>query len=468
MSGSVNDLVRDATSLYRFIASIAKRQEPEKNHRKATEDFLRYINHLSENAQRYLQIFVERADSALAEFERQGLSTIREFWSDLHEFVRPVEDAHSLNIPVALIELLENRLSQLEGLDGSRLVLSHTAEWNYTEYPRSDLRFHAQTYEGVVGGGPPFPQKMAFIEMPYSQGNSLFLNLVICHEIGHFVFEELNLEQELSSHIEAVLQGTLEGYGSMSEPDLSWCRERLKYWSEEIYCDRFAIGLVGPAFCFAYIELFDVIGTSDTDETGLAEFSDTHPSDACRFKEYADQLRKGNWWDLLDQDAATSYVALIKKLEAVPEEHYLFSSDEKRDHAMPVLAAFLKLKPAIGDLVNKTFKTKLRVFRGATDREQITIVKNYLSHGVVPSTLMQNGKESHPDAIALINAAYLFYLESLSQLMHRIEGQKDAVLADRHKWAERVEMWTLKSLEDLRLISSSMELTNGDTVPKGY
>ena len=267
MPGSVDDAVRDATSLHRFITSISRRQEPERTHRRPTEQFLEYIRQLSGNAEAFLQSFVERVadpnfDASLVKFERQGLTSVRQFWSALHEFVRPVEEAHSLAIPVALIEHLEDEISRLPNLRGSRLVISHTPELNYIQYPRTDLRYDATVYSGIVSGGPPFPESMALIAIPYSQETSLFSNLVICHELGHFAFEELALEQGLSSKINEVLRTTLTDYSGLSEPDLSWCRERLKYWSEEIYCDRFAIGLIGPAFSLAYIELFDLIGTS--------------------------------------------------------------------------------------------------------------------------------------------------------------------------------------------------------------
>src|SRR5258708_2073639 len=37
-----------------------------------------------------------------------------------------------------------------------------------------------------------FPPKLGFIELPYSQGPSFFTNLVIYHEIGHVVYEQLS------------------------------------------------------------------------------------------------------------------------------------------------------------------------------------------------------------------------------------------------------------------------------------
>jgi hypothetical protein len=457
MPDSLADLVRDAASLHQFIGSIYKRRdEPERTHREATVTFLKYIRDLGENAQSFLQSFIEKdaespRDPDLARFERQGLTTIRGFWASLHELVRPAEDAHTLSIPGALIDFLEKPLSAIPGLDGCRVVISHTAELNYLQYPRTDLRYHAQTYEAIVQGSPEFPKKLALIAMPYSQGSSLFLNLVICHELGHFAFEELGLEERLSRDIDGALKGTLAGYENMSEPDLSWCRERLKYWSEEIYCDRFAIGLIGPAYCFAYIELFDIVGTSDTSDVG--EFNDTHPSDACRFWEHADQLRNGDWWSLLEEGVRTSYVDLVKKLAAMPESSYLYESEEKPKLAEPVLAAFLKLKPKVGALVADTFRYGPRRFRGDLDREEINLVRTYLGHGVVPSTLVQDRKERFPDPVALINGAYLFYLESLPELVRRIANQNEHQLSHRSKWTERVEMWTLKAIEDLGLLT---------------
>ena len=242
----------------------------------------------------------------------------------MHELVRPAEDAHTLSIPVAFVEFLERSLSEIPGLEGCDVVISHTSVLNYFFHPRADLRNYAQRYEAIIGGSPAFPKKLALIGMPYSQATSLFLNLVICHEMGHFAFEELGLEQQLSRDIDSALK-TLPDYQSMSEPDLSWCRERLKYWSEEIYCDRFAIGLIGPAYSFAYIELFDMIGTSDTDD--VVEFYDTHLADACRFKEHSDQLRQGDWWGLVDENTRTSFVDLMKKLAARPEVSYVFESE---------------------------------------------------------------------------------------------------------------------------------------------
>lgn len=444
-----NDLVRDAASFLRFMRSIyGRREDTDRTHRRATNEFLEYIRKLGQKTEVYLQKFVRTPpDPDLASIDRQGLLTLRDFWSDLHGFVQPSRDADTLHIPVVLIEQLEDRLAEIPGLRGCRVVISHTAELNYIQFPRSGLRERAQSYADIVRGSPRFPRKLALIAMPYSQEASLFSNLLICHEMGHFVFEELNLESQFSKYIEKSLKKHFD-ISRLSEPDLSWCRERLWNWTEELYCDRFALGLVGPAFSFSYIELFDVIGVADNDQ--VTEFSDTHPADACRFREHYEQLQYTGWWPLLDR-YGKNYAALIRKLYAIPERKYVYTSDQKPRLARRVLKAFLEVKPRIEALVKQTFDGGESRFLGGGAFDCVTAINRYLSLGIVPATLIRGGQAFGPDPVLLINAAYLFYLEDMGKLIKRIEGEVVDQLPQREKWGQRVEDWTLKALEDLRL-----------------
>jgi hypothetical protein len=252
--------------------------------------------------------------------------------------------------------------------------------------------------------------------MPYSQDDSLFSNIIICHEVGHFVFEELKLgETDLSPLIETSLQ---THFPTESESNLAWCRERLWNWAEEIYCDRFAIGLIGPAYSFSYIEFFDVIGVEGND--GVNEFVDTHPSDSCRFRQHAEQLQDAGWWALLDRDGK-SYADAIRRLSNIPTHDYEFNSDEKPELADRVLAAFRDdVLPHIGKLVKNSFQGREAAFGGDAAFPCVDAIQGYLSWGIVPSTIIHEKQEFVPDAVLLINAAYLFYLEGVTKLIERI------------------------------------------------
>ncbi len=196
-------------------------------------------------------------------------------------------------------------------------MISHTAELNYVQSSRQELRERAESCVGIVPGSPPFPPKMALIAIPYSQDESLFSNLIICHEIGHFVFEQLHLEQALFPRIERALRRS----GKLSGNDLSWCLQRVWAWAEEIFCDRFAISLVGPAFSFSYIsfsyiEMFDVLGIAEDDRVN--DFTDTHPSDSCQVFEHSEQLRKPAGGHFLTNSRIAAIRRLFASWEAFP------------------------------------------------------------------------------------------------------------------------------------------------------
>ena len=438
------------------MRSMCVGQDIDRTYRPATGEFLKYIDKLSESTSLFVQKLVSTPpDPILPALDRQFLLTLRDFWRHIHQFVKPSRDADTLHSPVALIEQLEDHLSRLPGLDGVRLLISHTPELNYFHFPRSVLRQRADDYAAIVPGSPDFPRKTAIIAIPYSQESSLFPNLIICHEMGHFVFEERKLADDLSPHIETALATHFPAM--MSDPDqelnLAWCRQRLWSWAEEIYCDRFAIGLVGPAYSFAYIELFDVIGAAEGNTVN--HFFDTHPSDACRFSEHAAQLERGGWWPLLDRDGK-SYAKLIRDMQQIPATDYVFDSDEKADLATKVLTAFLDVNKNVADLVNRTFNGLETTFHGAIDLSCIDAVYNYLSWGVVPASLIHNKQVFKPEPTLLINAAYLFYLEMVPALMKRIKASRNErrdEVRQQEKWGQRVEQWTLKALEDLRLPS---------------
>jgi hypothetical protein len=436
-----------------LIRSIyVQRDDIDRNHREATVEFLKYIADLGRKTERYLQNFASTPpdpDPHLAAIDRGNLAILRNFWFDLHEFVQPSRDADTLHSPAVLISQLEEQLSTIPRLGGCKLLISHTAELNYVQSPRQELRERAESYVGIVPGSPPFPSKMALIAIPYSQDESLFSNLIICHEIGHFVFEQLHLERKLFPRIKRALQKP----NPLSATDLSWCLQRVWSWAEEIFCDRFAISLVGPAFSFSYIEMFDVLGIADADK--INDFTDTHPSDSCRFFEHSEQLKRTGWWSLLDQRDST-YTDLIRKLANVPSRRYRFYSEEENKSKLEkrALKAFLEIQHFVGVLVSNVFQGSESRFHGSEEAACVEAIEKYLSWGVVPATIIHDKKAFRPDPVLLINAAYQFYLEGIPTLIGRIKQPRREQLqyvSQQEKWSQRVEQWTIKALEDLRL-----------------
>jgi hypothetical protein len=54
----------------------------------------------------------------------------------------------------------------------------------------------------------------------------------------------------------------------------------------------------------------------------------------------------------------------------------------------------------------------------------------------------------------MINAAYCFLLTSLPKLIETLEGQRADNLQQRMNWAEKLEAWTVKGVEDSQLLAA--------------
>ncbi len=55
----------------------------------------------------------------------------------------------------------------------------------------------------------------------------------------------------------------------------------------------------------------------------------------------------------------------------------------------------------------------------------------------------------------LLNAAHLFYLSGIEELMGNSGNQNYLEIEKRDIWMERVENWTTKGLEDLTMLSEA-------------
>jgi hypothetical protein len=150
----------------------------------------------------------------------------------------------------------------ISGLKNARFAVLHTNELNYFQIGARDVREFAAGIAMIVPNAPPFPKDMGIIAHPYSQSSSIFLNFALAHEMGHFVFQERReakrilpgIVRSLKASIKSLKKSTPSMNLGLRDPE--WCRDRVLDWCEEIYCDLFALWLIGPCFTFSFIELF--------------------------------------------------------------------------------------------------------------------------------------------------------------------------------------------------------------------
>jgi hypothetical protein len=273
--------------------------------------------------------------------------------------------------------------------------------------------------------------------------------------MGHFAFQERDETTRLTPGVIDAIQKASPG--SLKALDLVWCKDRVLRWCEEIYCDLFALWLIGPSFSFSFIELFGLSrlgpaypagGKPRSSIASLNNFSDSHPAQAFRLGEHVRFLNNPalGWWDKI-KDGNSHYVRLLKDAEVLDQGDFRFSSQSHPTLDSIALKAFLQVVPQITTAEIAAFAG---VDVGSKSFEALRPkISEYLSYGVVPSMLSVGDQFVIPTIVATANAAHLFYLEELDTLIRRIGGARADCLECRALWSERLEMWTSKALEDV-------------------
>src|SRR5271157_4183381 len=240
-------------------------------------------------------------------------------------YVRPAVDAHSLNIPFPLLLSLLRRFRSVHGIGAKDFIILHTDTVNYFE-AHAPIRGRANELRRIIPNAPEFPQHLGVIEFPYSQAESVFLNCLIAHEMGHFLFDVLPdpkydlLLGAIGSSIKSVFGAE---YARLSDKQVRWRRDVLLNWTEEIFCDFVAIWMVGPCFSLAYIELLDLsVGLYPSSQPSKAYaksplFTDSHPARLFRLREHHRALKALGWWPEVAQ-YRSHYVKLLEQAALKP------------------------------------------------------------------------------------------------------------------------------------------------------
>jgi hypothetical protein len=217
----------------------------------------------------------------------------------------------------------------------------------------------------------------------------------------------------------------------------------------------------------AYIELFGLTTVLDpaispnyalTPE--FCEFSASHPADLFRLKQHVALLRelgydrkgrKVTWWDEVE-GFQTHYVEVLKAAASIGDTEYTSSPDQRaHQYYEETRKAFFSLAITVRTSVTNTVGGIDSGLHGFQLFRQS--IEEYLSNGVVPSTVLVRGHLCYPAPVAVLNASWKFYLESLDTLIGRIEGQDPSSVSDRQRWIKRLELWTIKAIEDHKLLT---------------
>jgi hypothetical protein len=463
-----SQLVREVSALYGFVDSISHNcchvpqsvafTEP------STRFFL-YIKALADATKEHLAGFptadVEASNEEVFHHTRDELLTIRRVWQELHQFIKSATDADTLNQPSALVSAMLSRARKIPWFENVDFAIFHTDSFDYLHVNPTSIRGVLRELAFIVGADE-FPPGLGLIGIPSTQGNSLFLNCLVAHEIGEYVYSERALNNLLQPEAETALEEVLGAkYTEREKTERSSYVDTVLKWSKELFCDLFAVQLIGPCYTLAYVELFDLpnlldrdgsVGTSKTRPP--VRFYSDHPSHPFRAKHQADLLKRLDWWPHI-RDLDSRSVRVLDSLMALDDNDFANADESGRK---PLVQAFLKVVPEIS--------THLGTVTGSLDAgvhefsELHKDIDLYLCEGIIPSTIMIGTSEKGstrvtPSEVVLLNCFACFYLTRLEDLMRRVEGQSAGSAENRVYWTRKLESWTAKALEDAALLGDS-------------
>jgi hypothetical protein len=449
------DVRHDAVSLYRFVESICwfcgtASESPA--YLPASKKFLSSIFDLGRKTKEYLSSFHQRlpSDPKAYSVYRQILVILRYAWFEIHCRVKPVADADTLHLPWALIQVLVRRLRTLPGFATADFAVFHTEQLNFLQVVAPGMRDTISRI-AMITGAPPVSDGPGLIGIPYSQAQSVFLNSLIAHEMAHFVFGEKDVQNALAPKIIVALQSRLAAAASsMNRNDLLRLPTMFSDLLEELFCDSFAIRFIGPCYSFAFIEIFDIGNTMDqsgliTSGVPFFRFSESHPALLYRIKRHAEILEQTGWWTQI-QKSQSLHVKLLTQAKSLPDSSFEFPSFPT--WGKDILQAFFSLIPEVEQFAHDILAT---LDNGLKEYQELGgVVSKLLLHGVVPSSIVdrKTGESTSPNPITVLNVAFMAYLDRMADLMKKIQGENVDAVQDRARWAEKLEMWTLKALED--------------------
>ncbi|MGA8429254.1 MAG: hypothetical protein WB729_05505 [Candidatus Sulfotelmatobacter sp.] len=458
MAGLPEQVRHDAASLYQFVCSIVdlcESRNPAAAYLSSSERFFDYLVELGRATKDYVRQFPGgRTQPAEYLDLRDEIAVLRAGWQFLHALVRPALESDTLHLPSALLQGLITRFREIPKYAKTDFTIFHTDEFNYLTVRLNVFKRNADRIAGLVHG-PTFPEQLGLIGIPYSQSSSLFMNCLIPHEMGHYVFADAGLGAKFRPTIEQQLVNNL---GSQMTPlERIAVTDALTKWSEELFCDLFAVRLVGFSYSLAFVELFDTSKALDENgklsavrSLGMAEF-DEYPPDLFRVKQQAAVLVKDKWWpELVKVDS--HYVNLLQAAEQMKDTDFGFPVSSQVDPGK-ILESFLTVVPQVFtelDAVTVGLKSGFDAWNKTGSD-----VETYLEHGVVPSSLLEKKGQLnfvHPDLVGLLNSSYKFYVESLDRLISHIKDADANDVGTRSAWAGKVQTWTAKAIEDVGLL----------------
>ena len=426
-----------------------------------TEGLLDHILQSSGAIQTFVRKVIEEPpEDELIKSKLRDFGEIRKGLSWLYILAKEAIDSDSLSIPFSLAIFLNHTAGDLLKPKKPSLVVLSGSNLMYYKYNLKAMRDLTRYLSARIEHYPVLAEDIGILMFPYCAAGEVLVNCNLFHEMGHYIYESTSLEEGFRNEILDKLGRFFIQTGIVDRikaPLLEW-KALLNYvstlvlrWADEIFADIFAVRVLGPAFHLAYREIEQLIPT-----TVARAFSETHPADDYRFKVHAEWLVEDGWTQIL-QDHLPEFFKELEKCRDYKIDHFSIScrapshfEEIQEELHKWMLGEFenmvKKIEGEVSTKLGNGFKKPVEDYNRTKK-----LVTSYLEHGVVPSTLYDDGTKLHPYPVTVLNCGFFFYLKGMIPLLDRFKTNLNSI-DKRITCEKRLNSWLGKAIEDWQIL----------------
>jgi hypothetical protein len=292
----------------------------------------------------------------------------------LHQVTPWIDSARGATVGLGLVYLVDEMVDALLRQPAD-VVMTPSTTYMYWTLPKP--------FEDVLTGlgvGYPSGDAPVIVAYPIQEPDSLFLHLIIGHELGHSAVRDHDLFREVlrrdpdkgatAKTLGDAVTEYLKGKGGTTRPvAVGKVRAMLVSWVTELLCDGLAAAFLGPSFLFtsaAFSTPFDPV-----------EASETHPPFTLRTRLLIDRLDASGWRATVELAAPKTLKWIESAAPKQPGRPAYFDLLEE---------AIVRLEPTILDVITDHVGAEafLPAAHAPVEKELATL----LEHNVLPAQLI--------------------------------------------------------------------------------
>jgi hypothetical protein len=292
----------------------------------------------------------------------------------LHQTVPWMESTHGSDLALGLTYFVDE-IGRALLRQSADVVMTPSAQYMYSTN-------HKPFLPALTALGVRYPCSVpdVIVAYPSQERDSLFLHLVIAHELGHSAIAEHRLDRQVllrdpdPTATGAILNQAVQEHaaveGSAPAAARALVRQMLRNWLDELICDGLALGYLGPSFLFTFAAFMTPFGGPVP--------SGSHPPHTLRTRFLLERIDSWGWRELFETEVPSTFSWIESSgrgaQEAGHQTYYL-----RLEEAIAGLSQ--ALEAVVGDhLGGERFELE-------SHREAISDLRGLLQYEILPSQL---------------------------------------------------------------------------------